>query len=86
MWVAGSGGPKPAASAQVTVTCGSPATGNADANGSYSLNATGSGKCAVQVSHGGKSSSPILVHVSGARTRANLELRPSGNSWSLVRK
>lgn len=85
VWVAGSGAAKPADGAKVTVTCGAAKDATADQNGSYSVNTSGTGKCAVQVTYG-KTSSRILIHVSGARTRANLELRPSSSGWSLARK
>ena len=86
VWVAGRGAAAPASGAKVTVTCGAAKDAYADQNGSYSVNTSGTGKCAVQVVADDKTSSRILIHVSGARTRANLELRPSGSGWSVARK
>jgi hypothetical protein len=90
VWVAHG---SPAGAATVSVECGNnpPVHAVTDANGAYRLTTNGSGPCAVHVQHGKHQDRPIQssriqIHVSGGRTRANLELTRQGAGWSLVRR
>ena len=88
IWVA----PKkrPAASAKVTVACGSnfERTARSDKRGRYRLNGPGGAvPCTVRVTYRGDPSSPVRLYLSARRTKSNFELRArKGGGWSLIRR
>ena len=87
VWLAGKG--KSAVNAKVIVACAgnSPPPVRTDRNGVYRLRGLrAQGQCTITVQYGGKDSNAVTVFVSGARTRANLELRELKGRWAVIRK